>query len=167
VKVLLYRVDDRLIHGQVVLGWGRRLGPDRLVVVDDRIAADPWERELLAAAAPPEVRAEFLTVAEASRALSGDGGPGAALVLLESPAAALALTRAGFSIPELNLGGLHREEGVQLTPYLFVTREDAGVLAELAAAGTRLYALDVPDGRRLAGEDLLRVLRSAFDGGGG
>lgn len=172
MKVVLFRVDDRLIHGQVVLGWSRRLSPSRLVVVDDRIAADAWERDLLASAAPPETPAEFLTVREAARALGpqgsrGDGGGAAgerlsaadrdrsALVLLETPGVALRLTEAGFTIPELNLGGLHREGGRQVTPYLFVLPEDEDALRQLARRGTRLYALDVPDGKRVESAAIL------------
>ena len=157
MKVVLFRVDDRLIHGQVVLGWSRRLLPSRLVVVDDRIAADAWERDLLASAAPPETPADFLTVREAAHALGpeGDHGGDGAIVLLESPGVALRLAEAGFTIPELNLGGLHRENGRQVTPYLFVLPEDEEALRQLARRGTRLYALDVPDGRRVESAAIL------------
>ena len=41
---LLHRVDDRLIHGQVVIAWGGRMRPRRIWVVDDASAADAWER---------------------------------------------------------------------------------------------------------------------------
>jgi mannose/fructose/N-acetylgalactosamine-specific phosphotransferase system component IIB len=158
MNVLLYRVDDRLIHGQVILGWGRRLSPRRILVVDDRIAGDAWERELLAAAAPPEIAAEFLTVGAAARALEngarGDetaarGGQEPAFVLMESPASALALAEAGFVIPDLNLGGLHRPGGLQVTPYLFLLPEDLAALRGLAVRGTRIYAQDLPDGKRV------------------
>ncbi len=40
----LVRVDDRLIHGQVVVGWGRELKPDLVVLVDDEVAANEWEQ---------------------------------------------------------------------------------------------------------------------------
>jgi mannose/fructose/N-acetylgalactosamine-specific phosphotransferase system component IIB len=178
VKVALFRVDDRLIHGQVVIGWSRRLLPSRIVVVDDRIAADPWERDLLASAAPPETPAEFLTVGEAARAMrpdpsparagtrgdgagaSGGGGAGA-VVLFDTPAVALQLADAGFTVPELNVGGLHREGGREVTPYLFVLPADEAALRELARRGTRLYAQDVPDGRRVEAAALLGALAAA------
>jgi mannose/fructose/N-acetylgalactosamine-specific phosphotransferase system component IIB len=154
VRVVLFRVDDRLIHGQVVLGWGRRLLPSRIVVVDDRIAADPWERDLLASAAPPETPAEFLTVRGGAQGAGADDA--GAVVLFETPAAALQLADEGFTVPELNLGGLHREGGREVTPYLFVLPADDAALRELARRGTRLYALDVPDGKRVEAAGLLR-----------
>jgi mannose/fructose/N-acetylgalactosamine-specific phosphotransferase system component IIB len=147
--VLLYRVDDRLIHGQVVLGWGRRLGPERLLVVDDRIARDAWERELLAAAAPPETPVTFLTVAEAARALARDEDARSVFVLLESAGTAVALAEAGFLVPVLNLGGVHHPEGRSVTPYLYLADDDLTALRRLARKGVEIYAQDVPDGRRV------------------
>jgi mannose/fructose/N-acetylgalactosamine-specific phosphotransferase system component IIB len=155
VRVLLYRVDDRLIHGQVVLGWGRRLGPERLLVVDDRIAGDAWERQLLAAAAPPETPVSFLTVAEAARALAGDDDPRSVFVLMESAGTALALADAGFLVPVLNLGGVHRQGGRSLTPYLYLSEDDLALLRRLAGRGVEIYAQDVPDGRRVDAASIL------------
>ena len=51
--VILFRIDDRLIHAQVVVGWGRRLRPDRIVLADDAVRAEEWEKELYASAAEP------------------------------------------------------------------------------------------------------------------
>jgi hypothetical protein len=48
----LHRIDDRLIHGQVLVAWGARLDPARIWVVDDGVAASPWERDLFQEAAP-------------------------------------------------------------------------------------------------------------------
>jgi mannose/fructose/N-acetylgalactosamine-specific phosphotransferase system component IIB len=157
VRVLLYRVDDRLIHGQVVLAWGRRLQPDRIVVVDDRIACDSWERELLAAAAAPEAPAAFLSVREAA-GLAESREAGSAIVLMESPRCALRLADAGLAIPELNLGGLHREGGIQVTSYLFLAPDDFRDLRELASRGTKIYAQDVPEGRRVPSGSFLEAV---------
>ena len=48
----LHRIDDRLIHGQVLVAWGSRLDPARIWVVDDGVAASSWERDLFRDAAP-------------------------------------------------------------------------------------------------------------------
>jgi hypothetical protein len=71
VTVVLYRVDERLIHGQVVVGWGVRLRPDLLVVVDDELATSPWEQELYAMGVPDEMTAEFVPVDGAIERLPG------------------------------------------------------------------------------------------------
>ena len=60
----LIRIDDRLIHGQVVLGWSRVLKPDRIVVANDRIAKNAWERKFYTASVPPHIKVSFLTLDE-------------------------------------------------------------------------------------------------------
>ena len=64
MSIVLFRVDERLIHGQVVVGWAE-LHPDRIVVVDDEIAASQWEQELYAMGLPSEVTPEFEPVVDA------------------------------------------------------------------------------------------------------
>ena len=55
MAVLLHRIDDRLIHGQVVIGWGRPLGAQFVALVDDQVAGSDWERYLYRMGVPPEV----------------------------------------------------------------------------------------------------------------
>ena len=78
MPIVLCRVDDRLVHGQVVIGWGRPLGVELIVLVDDEVAASAWEQDLYRMAVPPEIEIRFATVAEASaqlgRVAGGDRG---------------------------------------------------------------------------------------------
>src|SRR5215210_822824 len=66
MAIVLCRIDDRLIHGQVVIGWGRALGIDLIILVDDQVAASDWEQQLYRMAVAPEIEVRFVTVAEAS-----------------------------------------------------------------------------------------------------
>ena len=54
MTVVLYRIDERLIHGQVVIGWGTQLHPDSYLVVDDALAASDWEQELYVLGLPEQ-----------------------------------------------------------------------------------------------------------------
>ena len=56
MAIVLFRVDERLIHGQVVVGWGTRLHPNRIVVVDDDLAVSPWEQDLYTLGLPDDLR---------------------------------------------------------------------------------------------------------------
>lgn len=103
----LVRVDDRLIHGQVVAIWLKTLGAKRIIIVDDRTANDDFLREVIELAAPAGVALEIHPVAagaervkEASRA----GEP--VFVLMRSPITALALREAGVEFDVLNVGGI-------------------------------------------------------------
>jgi mannose/fructose/N-acetylgalactosamine-specific phosphotransferase system component IIB len=48
MAIVLFRVDDRLTHGQVVVGWGRPLGINRIVLVDEQVAGSAWEQHAAA-----------------------------------------------------------------------------------------------------------------------
>ncbi|NCQ36333.1 PTS sugar transporter subunit IIB, partial [bacterium] len=52
MTVVLARVDDRLIHGQVTVGWCQHLHPDHLVLADNAVAADPWQSRVYASSVP-------------------------------------------------------------------------------------------------------------------
>src|SRR5829696_7226073 len=65
MPIVLSRVDDRLVHGQVVIGWGRPLGVEFIVLVDEGVAASPWEQDLYRMAVPPGLEIRFMTVPEA------------------------------------------------------------------------------------------------------
>ena len=96
MPIVLFRVDERLIHGQVVVGWGGPLHADRMVVVDDELAASPWEQELYCLGVPPEIEAAF-TASERQRQ---------ALFPPDLPRVILSHTR-----PEPMLGLLRRLDG--------------------------------------------------------
>ena len=103
----LVRVDDRLIHGQVVAIWLKALGARRIVIVDDRTAADEFLREILELASPPGVPVEVLDVErgiERVRALTA--APEPIFVLMRSPLTAVRLREAGVEFPLLNVGGM-------------------------------------------------------------
>ena len=65
----LYRIDDRLIHGQVVVGWGQPLDIDFIVLVDDTVATSDWEQELYRMGVPPEMDVYFHTARDAVAAI--------------------------------------------------------------------------------------------------
>jgi mannose/fructose/N-acetylgalactosamine-specific phosphotransferase system component IIB len=146
MPVKLARIDDRLIHGQVVLGWVPIVKPDRLVVACDRVATSDWERKFYASCVPPEVRTSFFSVDEAAAQV---GKPPydaeQILVLFESAADAWKFVEAGVTLKEVNVGGLHYREGsVELLPFVFVTPDERAFLRELVKRGVTLSAQDVP-----------------------
>ncbi len=152
---LLHRVDDRLIHGQVVIAWGAALRPKRIVVVDDRAAASPWERDLLASSAP-EMEVRVLTVAEAAAAYAAEReARGGAFLLVRDLRTARALVEAGAAVPAFTLGGLHYAPGKQkVNEYLYLDAADRADARALLERGVALEAQDVPASRPQALEAL-------------
>lgn len=152
----LVRVDDRLIHGQVVVAWGARLHPRRIWVADDAAAADAWERDLLGSAAPG-VDVRVVPLAEAAAQWAAEAAaPEPAILLLRDLRAAVALLDAGAVLTTLNLGGLHYSPGkAKVADYVYLDDADRAHARRLAAAGVALEVQDVPATRAqpLAGLD--------------
>lgn len=144
----LHRIDDRLVHGQVVIAWGHRLQPQRIEVVDDAIAASDWERELLEGAAPGiAVRVRSVLDAAAAYAEEHDR-PGGAFLLVRDLPTALRLVEAGAAVPSFNLGGLHYAPGKdKVNEYIYLDAQDRAAARALLTRGVTLDVQDVPAAR--------------------
>ena len=66
MPVVLARIDDRLIHGQVTVGWSERLRPDRILLANNAIAADTWQTRVYSSTVPPHIQVSILPVAKAA-----------------------------------------------------------------------------------------------------
>jgi galactosamine PTS system EIIB component len=139
------RVDDRLIHGQIVVAWGTALRFERIYVVDDQVAASPWERDLLVSSAP-DAEVRVLTVAEAAAAWAAERGQqGGAMLVLRDLRIARALVEAGADVPAFTLGGLHYAPGkTKIAEYLYLDDADREDARALLGRGVKLEVQDVP-----------------------
>lgn len=144
----LQRVDDRLIHGQILVAWGQRLRPDRIWVVDDAAAGNAWEAELMSSAAP-DMEVKVVTVATMAAAWAGEASaPGGAFLLVRDLKTALALVEAGVAIARLNLGGLHYAPGkTKVNEYIYLDDADRARARALTSRGVTLEVQDVPAAR--------------------
>ena len=160
MSILLFRVDERLIHGQVVVGWGGRLNPSRIVVVDDDLAGSTWEQELYAAGVPMEMEAEFRTVEEAAARLEEWEASSERILLLTRDIDTMSrLARSGLLRGrEVNIGGVHHGPGrTQVLRYVFLNQKEREQLLEIAGGGVTVIARDVPSARAVSVDDLVRV----------
>jgi len=146
VPLLLARIDDRLIHGQVVHGWGSTLRPTWMGIVSDSLRADPARAGLYLFAAPEGTRAEALSIQETlseetRRTIEAERS----ILLFPGVEEPLQLKRGGFPLTEVNVGGLHHAPGkVALFPYVYLDERDKEALRALAALGVGLVAQDLP-----------------------
>ncbi|HET9725861.1 MAG TPA: PTS sugar transporter subunit IIB [Gemmatimonadales bacterium] len=147
MPIVLCRVDDRLVHGQVVIGWGRPLGVEFIALVDEGVAASPWEQDLYRMAVPPEIEVRFATVAEAGSQLAAwNGNAHRGLILTGDVETMAALYRAAPDVVHrINLGGIHHRPGRrERLPYLYLTDDELRGLVALAAEGAEIFAQDLP-----------------------
>lgn len=157
-----FRVDDRLVHGQVVVGWGQPLGLGFLVLVDDAVAASTWEAELYRMGTPPGMDLFVESVASACARMPefmARADPG---MLLTADVATM--DRLASAIPEIRavtIGGVHHASGRSpRLPYVFLSPADDAVLAAMAARGVSVTAQDLPGAPQVSLDALLAGARS-------
>jgi len=147
----LVRVDERLIHGQVVVGWGAELAPEHYVVVDESLAQSDWEQELYRAGLPEGVTVDFIGIEGARSRLDGWKREARKIVLLTRDMTAMAALAAegGLDDRQVNLGGLHDARGRrELLPYLHLDPSGERVVRELEERGVRVVAQDLPSAKQ-------------------
>lgn len=151
MSIALYRLDDRLIHGQVVVGWGQPLACRFIVLVDDEVRASDWEQDLYRMGVPDSVEVVFASVDEAAAQLAaweGDERPGILLIGDIDTAVRLA---ARAPLRRLNVGGVHHRPGrVERLRYVYLSPDEAAQLRALASQGVEITAQDVPTARPVA-----------------
>jgi len=156
VTLVLYRIDDRLIHGQVVVGWGQPLDIEFLVLVDDEVATSDWEQELYRMGVPPEMDVYFHTVDAAPKYIvqyREDPRPG---ILLTGDIDSMRRLVETAGVTSVNVGGVHHRAGrTQRLRYVFLSPDEENVLRGLAARNVAVTAQDVPGARPVPLDDLL------------
>jgi mannose/fructose/sorbose-specific phosphotransferase system IIB component len=144
MDIQMIRIDDRLIHGQVVVGWVSALRIQRLVVVNDSVAANVMQRTLMEIAVPTALKVSFFTVKEAARECLVPGGE-RALLLFTKPLDIWTFLEDGGPVTAINMGGMHYSDGRrQAGPVLFVNDEDVLAFRDLKRKGIPIEVRAVP-----------------------
>jgi len=158
-RIALVRVDDRLIHGQVVIKWLGRVGSGEILIVDDELQHDRFMQSVLRLAAPPGSRVEVLGVqAAAERLAPRTTREGSVIVLVRSPETALQLLEHGVAFSELNIGGLAGgPDAVRLFKSVSATERQMAALRAVGDRGVRVYYQMVPEERPIEVSEVLRA----------
>jgi mannose/fructose/N-acetylgalactosamine-specific phosphotransferase system component IIB len=146
--IALVRIDNRLVHGQVLEAWVPALSAQGILVADDEVRANALARSAMALAIPRRIAFKVLHLAEAAEMLRPGGtGPMTArtLLLVRDVSGVVALREFGVAIPHLNVGNVHFAAGrKQVTPTVYLDADELVALERLAASGTEIEARAVP-----------------------
>ena len=158
MPLVLVRIDDRLIHGQVVVGWRQVLHPTRIVLCSDEVATTEWQKTIYLSAVPTDLKASVLTVEETIAAFKNhDFENDRVILLVDTPKAIVNFVDAGVDIKEVNVGGMHFKPGKnQVSSYIFVDENDIANFKILYEKDIVLEGRDVPTRPKL---DLAESLR--------
>lgn len=152
------RIDNRLIHGQVTVAWVGRIGANHLIVANDEVAADEFQRLLLPQAARG-VRTSVLGIDDTVAYCAGEEAAGETIMILAKfPADALRLLTAGLSVGEVNVGNQAPKPGTKFTMVtrsISVTEQDAKDYRRIAELAGGLHCQMMPNDKA---DDFLRLL---------
>ncbi|SKC69879.1 PTS system mannose/fructose/N-acetylgalactosamine-transporter subunit IIB [Maledivibacter halophilus] len=158
LDIVFVRIDDRLIHGQVVTGWMRQTLANRIVIVDDLVAKDPFMLKILKMAAPPKVAVNAYTLEDGIKLLKGEPkSPNEkVLVLAKTPDVILALVEAGVDIKYLNVGGMGSKPGrKKLFRNIQASPEEIEVFKKLSELGVKVEFRVIVSNKGVSLEDVL------------
>jgi mannose/fructose/sorbose-specific phosphotransferase system IIB component len=160
MPIILVRIDDRLIHGQIVEGWLKTINVSHIVVVSDQVAQDRMQQVLLNMAAPGNIKVTSLSVEDAAIKISANFYiQDRVLLLLSSAGDVLRLVKLGIKFDSVNVGGMHYTKGKkQLLRNLSVDEKDYKDLMEISAAGIALEGRVLPADEKI---DIVEVLTKA------
>lgn len=146
MPIVLVRVDDRLIHGQVLEGWVPKTRAQELVVANDAAACDDVLRMIMESATPETISLVVETVDKIAEMLTAEADSSVRrIIIMDSPLDALRLKRAGVPFDRLNLGNLRTNNGqVCLSRSVIVGDDSLRVLHELIGEGVQVYIQSVP-----------------------
>jgi len=145
-NILLTRIDNRLVHGQVGVTWTKTIGANLLVVADDETAQDELTQRLMTVTAKSSgVGIRFFSI-EKTAAIIDKAAPSQKIfIICKTPKDVRRLVDAGVEIKEVNVGNMHYADGKhQLTAKVYVDDQDMKDLKYLASKGIHVYAQDVP-----------------------
>lgn len=157
-NIVLARVDDRLIHGEVVSVWTPSLSVNRIVVADDEVAADKFNSRVLKALAPAGVKVNVYSVDKASEKMKEEETKGERiLILAKTPITFKRMVENGVALKEVNLGGMGlRGERTPFIKNVSASPDELAAIKEMRAKSVRVYYQLVPEQQIIEVDDYIK-----------
>ena len=162
---VLVRVDDRMIHGQVVVGWGNAIHPDKIILCHDEISASPWEKDLYEGSfSGYDCEIHVFSSSELNDYCESDSfSKDKTILITETPKDVLSIYESGIHFEKLNIGGLHyKESKKELNNYIYLDSEDVQCITKLQEYGVEIKGQDVPTAKKVNISELMKKKLFAF-----
>lgn len=131
-NIVWTRIDDRLIHGQVMTQWIQYTSANEVLIIDDAVARDSFLQMVMQSSVPKNIKLTVLSISEGIDYLNGEQGKEKIIILVKTPLTIDILTDAGVMIPSVNLGGIGAKAGrKQLFKNISISDEERKALHNL------------------------------------
>ena len=145
MNVVLSRIDERLIHGQVMTRWIKGLFVKRILVIDDKIACDDFYKQVLTMSAPSGIELKCLSAEKAAKVLSENSDDVNTLLLFKEIAMAKKLADAGYLVSELDIGNVGSSRiRKAVTKQVFMSDEEIQIAKDLNSKGMKIVIQMLP-----------------------
>jgi len=146
MPVVLARVDDRLLHGQVVEGWTPYVQADLIVVVSDTVCLEKDRCRLMQLIVPDYIALKVVPLEGLGELLESSGGSNI-LLLFAGLEDVVSVLEGGVDLDRINVGNLHNiKGGTEVTPSVYLNKKDLEAVKLLVHKGIAVEAREVPDG---------------------
>lgn len=148
--IVLTRIDNRLVHGQVGVVWTSSVGANLLLVANDDTAKDELQQSLMAATADTSgVGIRFWTIDKTVTTVHKASAKQHIFLIVRNPQDARRLVEGGVPIHQLNIGNMHFSEGKEhITKYTYMDEQDKEDLKFIAAQGVDVFIQETPDDKK-------------------
>ncbi len=144
-NILSTRIDNRLVHGQVGMTWVNSIQANLVLVVNDEVAEDPIQQNLMDMVLPAGVQSRYFTVEKTINVIHKASEAQKIFIVLKTPQDALKLIEGGVPIKYINVGNMHFSKGKkQISPTVSVDDEDIEIFKKLNQLGIELDVRGVP-----------------------
>ena len=138
--ITLTRIDGRLIHGQVTVGYTRRYGANYIVVTNNELAASTFQKNMMKMAAPAGTEIEIFSIDETAEIIKEEKlADKIILLLVKSPIDLVSLIEKGCTFSKVNVGGVINEgANIKMTKEVMATDEELAAWKKLDEMGVEM-----------------------------
>lgn len=150
-NILLTRIDNRLVHGQVGVIWTSSIGANLLLVANDDVAKDPLQQKLMQSTSESSgAQIRFFSIQKTIDIIGKAAPRQKIFIIVKTPTDAVKLVDGGAPIKEIDVGNMHFSTGKEkVTDKVYVDQQDKDDLMKLVNAGVNIYIQDVPGDKKV------------------
>lgn len=144
-NILLTRIDNRLVHGQVATQWCGSIGANLILVANDKVEKDTLRQGLMDMAAPSYASMRYWSLEKTINNIHKAADRQLIFIVCETPEDVLKLVEGGVPIKKVNIGNMHMAEGKrQVAGSVAVDDKDVEAFKKLRELGVELEIRRVP-----------------------
>lgn len=156
-KIVLARIDDRLIHGQVMTAWLQYVGANHIVIIDDETASDDFLKSVIEMAVPREIKLSIYHCEEATKKIQRMSDDEKLMILAKFPESFLALIETGLPLKRVIIGGMGANpKRTKFYKNISASDVEREIFKKIIAYGTDLIIHIIPDQKAVSVEEYLK-----------